>query len=49
MIDKNGNGQISKDELIEGYRAIYKGMMCEEEIQLEIEMLWDMADLDGSG
>jgi len=27
-IDKDGNGSISKEELIEGYRNLYLGMMC---------------------
>lgn len=48
-IDKDGNGTISKEELIQGYRFLYKGLMCEEEILLEIEVLWENADLDGNG
>lgn len=30
--DKNGNGTISQDELLEGYRELYGDRMNEEEI-----------------
>ena len=32
MIDTNGNGLISKDELHEGYKRIYWGRLSVEEI-----------------
>jgi hypothetical protein len=41
MIDSNGNGLISKDELLEGYKRIYWGRLSEEEINLEVDMLWE--------
>lgn len=39
-IDTNGNGTISKDELLEGYMDIYKGKMKEEDIRDEVERIW---------
>jgi Ca2+-binding EF-hand superfamily protein len=34
--DKNNDGKISKDELYEGYRKIYKSM-GEEELKKEVD------------
>ena len=44
-LDKNRNGSLSKEELIEGYRSIHGDKFNEKEIQALI----DMADADGSG
>ena len=44
-LDKNRNGSLSKEELIEGYRSIHGDKFNEK----EIEALMDMADADGSG
>lgn len=49
LIDTDSNGLISKDELHEGYKRIYWGRLSEEEIRLEVDMLWEQADVDGSG
>lgn len=45
QLDKNGNGSLSKEELIDGYRKIYGEKFNEK----EVEALIDMADSDGSG
>jgi calcium-dependent protein kinase len=49
MFDKNGNGTISKDELLETYLEIYKGKMTEGDIINEVSNIWDKVDMDGSG
>ena len=49
MFDKNGNGSISKDELLEAYLEIYKGKMTEREIINEVASIWSKVDMDGSG
>jgi calcium-dependent protein kinase len=46
--DKNSDGKITIDELIEGYKEIYKHM-SEEEIVAEAKRVFKMADTDGSG
>jgi calcium-dependent protein kinase len=46
--DKNGNGTISKEELLEGYRELYKDRSLAD-IQLEVDTIWTKIDLDGSG
>ena len=45
QLDKNRNGSLSKEELIEGYKNIYGDDFNVEEVQALIEM----ADSDGSG
>ena len=47
--DKNGNGTISKDELLDGYRELHIGRMSEEEIRKEVDDIMDRIDIDGSG
>lgn len=47
-IDKNSDGKISKEELVEGYKKIYKHM-SEEDVVREAEKLFAIADADGSG
>jgi calcium-dependent protein kinase len=47
--DKNGNGTISRDELLEGYKEIYGNKMTEEEIVKEVNEIMDKLDIDKSG
>jgi calcium-dependent protein kinase len=47
-LDKNSDGKLSIDELIEGYKDIYKHL-SEEEIKKEAERVFKLADSDGSG
>ena len=48
--DKNGNGTISKEELLEGYRELYADRNYSPlELQLEVDMIWNKIDMDGSG
>jgi calcium-dependent protein kinase len=47
--DKNGNGTISKEELLEGYRDLYGNNRNVQEILQEVENIWNKIDLDGSG
>lgn len=47
-IDKNSDGKISKDELIQAYRELYKHM-SDDEIKAEAEKVFAVADADGSG
>jgi calcium-dependent protein kinase len=49
QFDKNGNGTISKEELLEGYKELYKDQRSQAEIQLEVDTIWTKIDLDGSG
>lgn len=49
MLDIDGNGQISKDELLQGYLSLYSDQMSREEIELEVDLLWANVDVDGSG
>ena len=46
--DKNGNGTISKEELLEGYRDLYKDRSIAD-LQLEVNNIWTKIDMDGSG
>ena len=41
--DKNSDGKISKEELIEGYKKMYKNM-DEDEIVAEAERVFKLAD-----
>ena len=47
-LDKNSDGKISREELIEGYKKIYKHM-SEEDIIKEADRLFKIADQDGNG
>lgn len=47
-LDKNSDGKISKEELIEGYKQIYKNM-SEEDVIKEATRLFKLADTDGNG
>jgi calcium-dependent protein kinase len=44
-LDKNGDGILSKDEILEGYKQI----MDEEEAEAEVSRIMAMVDLDKSG
>jgi calcium-dependent protein kinase len=43
-LDKNSDGKLSREELIEGYRKIYGGMAEEE-----VDKILLKVDADGSG
>jgi calcium-dependent protein kinase len=48
--DKNGNGTISKEELLEGYKELYADRnLSQSQIQLEVDNIWMKIDMDGSG
>lgn len=48
--DKNSNGTISKEEMFEGYKELYsERKLTDEQIQAEVDMIWDKIDMDGSG
>ena len=47
-LDKNSDGKISKEEMLEGYKKIYKHM-SDEQIKQEVETLFQRADQDGNG
>jgi calcium-dependent protein kinase len=48
--DKNGNGTISKEELLEGYKDLFiERNLSQKQIQQEVDMIWSKIDLDGSG
>lgn len=50
QFDKNGNGTISKDELIEGYKELYADRnLSSAQLQLEVDNIWMKIDMDGSG
>lgn len=49
MIDRNGNGLISKDELLAGYLEMYGGSMTQDQITKQVDVLWDQVDVDGNG
>jgi calcium-dependent protein kinase len=50
MIDKNGNGKISKQEFTDGYSIIFGASnKTPLEIENEVEMIWGKIDVDGSG
>jgi len=44
-LDKNGDGTLSREEILEGY----KQMMDEEEAEAEVNRIMEMVDLDKSG
>lgn len=43
--DKNGNGTISKDELLEGYREMYGGELNEDELELLVSDILNKIDI----
>jgi len=43
-LDKNNDGKLNKEELIEGYKKIYGGMAEEEVVKI-----LERVDADGSG
>ena len=47
-LDKNSDGKISLEELISGYKDLYKHL-SDEEIEAEAKKLFAIADSDGSG
>ena len=47
-MDKNSDGKISLEELISGYKDLYKHL-SDEEIEKEAKKLFAIADSDGSG
>jgi calcium-dependent protein kinase len=46
--DKNSDGKITKEELREGYRKLYKHKSMEE-IDIEVDKVFKQADVDGNG
>jgi len=44
-IDKNGDGKLSKEEIMEGYDLFFGKNMDKN----EIEKMFDAVDIDGSG
>ena len=47
-MDANSDGKITKDELFEGYKRIYVDMEADQ-IKKEVDKIFEMADMDGSG
>lgn len=47
-LDKNSDGKISKEEMLEGYKKIYQHMSDEQIIE-EVDRLFKVADQDGNG
>ena len=48
-LDKNGNGTISKEELVAGYKEIYGAKMTDDEINREVDDIMGKLDTDKSG
>jgi calcium-dependent protein kinase len=48
QLDKNADGRLSKQEMIEGYKRIYPEM-TKEQIETEVERVFEVADQDGNG
>ena len=44
-LDKNGDGTLSREEILEGYKQI----MNEEEAENEVNRIMEMVDIDKSG
>ena len=48
--DKNGNGTISKDELLDGYKELYAHRnLTLQQLHFEVDNIWMKIDMDGSG
>lgn len=45
-LDKNGDGSLTRDELLEGYTKLYKNR---ERARAEVESLMAIADVDNNG
>ena len=45
-LDKDGDGTLTKDELMVGYTKLYKN---KERARLEVESLMEIADVDNNG
>jgi calcium-dependent protein kinase len=48
QLDKNSDGKLSKQEMIEGYAKIYPEM-TKEQIKAEVDRIFLAADQDGNG
>lgn len=49
-LDRDGNGHISRDEFYELYAKLPKSKgLTANQIELEVDMIWQRVDLDGSG
>jgi calcium-dependent protein kinase len=48
-IDLDGNGKISKNELLKGYIRLYQPKLTEEDVREEVDLIWEQIDVDGSG
>ena len=46
QLDKNGDGVLTKAELIEGYSKVYDNRQKAEEM---VKSIWDGLDINGSG
>lgn len=40
-IDLDGNGNISKEELLKGYKRLYSNKLSDEEITKEVDLHWE--------
>ncbi len=47
-LDKNSDGKLCKQELIEGYQMIYKHL-SEEEVVKQVDEFFKVADADANG
>lgn len=49
ILDKDGNGKISKEEFLDGYSIMKKDLQkTKDDIEHEVDMLWGKIDIDGS-
>lgn len=46
ILDRNGDGMLTQDELLEGYKKFYKS---EERAKAEVKYLMETADSDNNG
>ena len=46
QLDKNGDGVLTRSELVEGYTKVYQDRQKAEEM---VRVIWEELDINGSG
>ena len=47
LLDADGNGMLTRQELVEGYKKVYGNKMVSDQIKEEVEEIINKLDIDG--